>query len=44
MNADWRGLATETAFIDTVSMVFRSTVLMAMSLSALICVHLRFQG
>jgi len=44
MDADWRGLATETAFIYPVNMVSCRNVLLAMNLSALICVHLRFQG
>jgi len=44
MDADWQGLATETAFIDPANMVLRCNALIAMSLSALICVHLRFQG
>jgi len=43
MEADWHGLATETAFIDPVNIVLRCRVLIAMRLSALIRVHLRFQ-
>jgi len=44
INADGQGLATETAFIVRVNMVLRSNMLIAMRLSALVCVHLRFQG
>jgi len=44
MAADWHDLATETAFIDPMNMVLRCNTLIAMTLSALICVHLRFQG
>jgi len=44
MDADWRGLETEMAFTYPVNMVLRSNVLIAMLLSALIGVHLRFQG
>jgi len=44
MDADGHGLATATAFVDPVNMVMRCNVLIAMSLSALVCVHLRFQG
>jgi len=44
MAADWHGLATETVFIYSTNRVLRGNVLIAMSLSALICVHLRFHG
>jgi len=44
MDVEWHGLATETAFIYPVNMVLRCNVLIAMSRSALIGVHLRFQG
>jgi len=43
MDADWHGLATETAGYPA-NMVSHCNVLIAMSLSALISVHLRFQG
>jgi len=43
MDAAWRGLATETAFIDPMTVVLRCNVLLVMPLSALIRVHLRFQ-
>jgi len=41
---DWHGVATEPAPINPANMVLRCNVLIAMNLSALICVHLRFQG
>jgi len=44
MDADWHDLATETAFIYPANMVLRCNALIATSLSALIRVHLRFQG
>jgi len=44
MDTDEHGLATETGFIEPANMGLCGNALMAMSLSAWICVHLRFQG